>query len=127
MVRMSRLLVAIAAAGLAAGAAEAHPRLVAATPAADAVVAGPATIKLKFNEPVVARFSGIELQMTAMPGMKMSTPMKVAVGARKLATDPTTLSANPAKPLAKGVYRVKWHAVTADTHRVEGSYSFTVK
>ena len=127
MVRISHLLVAIAAGCLAARAAEAHPRLVAATPAADAVVAGPATIKLKFNEPVVAQFSGIELQMTDMPGMKMSTPMKVAVGAPKLAADRTTLSANPGKPLARGAYRVVWHAVAADTHRVEGSYSFTVK
>ena len=127
MVRISHLLVAIAAGCLAASAAEAHPRLVAATPAADAMVAGPATIKLKFNEPVVAQFSGIALQMTDMPGMKMPTPFKVAVGASKLATDRTTLSAKLAKPLAKGTYRVLWHAVTADTHRVEGSYNFTVK
>ena len=127
MVRVSHLLVAIAAGCLAARAAEAHPRLVAATPAADAVVAGPATIELKFNEPVVAQFSGITLQMTDKPGMKMSTPSEIAVGASKLAADRTTLSAKLAKPLATGTYRVLWHAVTADTHRVEGSYSFTVK
>jgi len=39
----------------------------------------------------------------------------------------TRLTANFAKPLPKGGYKVTWHAVTADTHRVEGSYSFTVK
>ena len=105
----------------------AHAKLVTATPAANAVATTPASIKLKFNEPVVARFSGITLQMTDMPGMKMPTPSEIAVGASKLATDRTTLSAKLAKPLATGTYRVLWHAVTADTHRVEGSYSFTVK
>ena len=29
--------------------------------------------------------------------------------------------------LAPGDYNVEWHAVSADTHRVTGSYSFSVK
>ena len=127
MVRISSLVLAIAVSGSAAGAAVAHAKLVTATPAANAAANAPASIKLKFNEPVVAQFSGITLQMTDMPGMKMSTPSEIAVGASKLAADRTTLSAKLAKPLATGTYRVLWHAVTADTHRVEGSYSFTVK
>jgi methionine-rich copper-binding protein CopC len=33
----------------------------------------------------------------------------------------------PLRPLAPGIYRVTWHAVSVDTHRTEGAYSFTVK
>jgi methionine-rich copper-binding protein CopC len=31
------------------------------------------------------------------------------------------------KPLAAGTYKMEWHAFAADTHRVEGTYSFTVR
>jgi methionine-rich copper-binding protein CopC len=30
------------------------------------------------------------------------------------------------EPLPSGNYRVQWHAVGEDTHRVKGSYSFSV-
>jgi methionine-rich copper-binding protein CopC len=33
----------------------------------------------------------------------------------------------PASPLKPGVYSVKWHAVTADTHRTQGAFTFTVR
>ena len=29
-------------------------------------------------------------------------------------------------PLAAGTYKVEWHAVSTDTHKTQGSYSFTV-
>jgi methionine-rich copper-binding protein CopC len=29
--------------------------------------------------------------------------------------------------LGPGVYRVKWHVVSVDTHRTEGDFNFTVK
>ena len=31
------------------------------------------------------------------------------------------------KPLAPGVYTVTWHAISVDTHRTEGTFSFTVQ
>ena len=37
------------------------------------------------------------------------------------------MTGTAARPLRPGVYLVKWHAVGADTHRLEGSYSFTVR
>jgi len=40
--------------------------------------------------------------------------------------DGLSLVGTPARPLAAGVYEVKWHAVTADTHRMQGAFSFTV-
>jgi len=30
------------------------------------------------------------------------------------------------KPLGPGTYRVRWHALSVDTHNTEGSFSFTV-
>ena len=123
----SRLIIVLAASGFAVTAAAAHPKLLTAVPAAGATVNGPTAIKLDFNEAVVDRFSGIELQMTEMPGMKMTAPMKMTAGAAVVGDDGKRLTTALAKPLSKGVYKVSWHAVAADTHRVEGSYSFTVK
>jgi methionine-rich copper-binding protein CopC len=51
----------------------------------------------------------------------------VATG--KATTDPTNkkLLVVPVKEeLAPGNYKVEWHAVSDDTHRVKGSYSFSV-
>jgi methionine-rich copper-binding protein CopC len=33
----------------------------------------------------------------------------------------------PLKALRPGTYRVSWHAVSIDTHRTEGAFTFTVK
>jgi len=30
------------------------------------------------------------------------------------------------KPLAAGTYKVRWHVLSVDTHRTEGSFSFSV-
>jgi len=101
--------------------AVAHPKLVKTDPAADAAAATPPKeLRLTFNEELVPKFSGVEL--TDKSGKKIET------GAA--APDPSNkkqlVVALPA-PLADGVYKVSWHAVGDDTHRVQGSYSFTVK
>ena len=119
-------LIAAAAAFVAAAPALAHPRLVSATPAPNAVVTSPAKLQLTFSETLVASFSGVDLVMTDMPGMRMSTPMKVTV-ATALAPDGKTVVVNMARPLPRGAYRLDWHAVSTDTHRVQGSYVFRVK
>ncbi len=123
----SRLIVTLAASSFAATAAVAHPKLLTAAPAAGATVSGPMAIELDFNEAVVDRFSGIDVQMTKMPGMKMAAPMKMTAGAAVVGADGKRLTTTFTNPLSKGVYKVVWHAVAADTHRVEGNYSFTVK
>lgn len=96
----------------------AHAKLVRAEPAADAASAAPRQLVLHFNEKVAPKFSGVEL---AAPGGAL---VKVATSVGK---DGLTLVAVPAKPLAPGAYKVTWHAVTADAHRMQGSYSFTVR
>ncbi len=117
----------IVAAFLTSTAALAHPKLTASTPAADATVAAPSVIDLTFSEALVAQFSGVELDMMTMPGMKMTKPMKMKAAPSTLSADGKTLSTSFAKPLPRGTYQLNWHAVSDDTHRVEGSYSFTVK
>lgn len=47
------------------------------------------------------------------------------VGATPSSTDGTTLTLL-LKPLKPGRYRVTWHAVSVDTHRMDGKYNFLV-
>lgn len=106
-----------------AGTANAHPKLVSATPAANATVAKPARIQLRFSEKLVSAFSKADLIMAAMPGM---AEMKIASTAA-LAADGQTLVITPKAPLSSGRYNVAWHVVSTDTHKVAGNYAFAVK
>ncbi len=110
-----------------ATAAQAHPRLVAASPAANSVISSTNELKLTFSESLVAQFSGMNILMTDMPGMKMTAPMSVGAITSTVAADSKTLVGTLKAPLPAGTYTLGWHAVTADTHRVEGTYSFKVK
>lgn len=122
---MRRVSVVTAAAALSmlAGTANAHPKLVSATPAANATVAKPARIQLRFSEKLVPAFSKADLIMAAMPGMP---EMKIASTAA-LAADGQTLVITPKAPLSSGRYNVAWHVVSTDTHKVAGNYAFAVK
>lgn len=116
---MNRPLPALAAlaALAAAGAAQAHAHLVRAEPAAGASAKPGDTLSLKFNEPLVARFSTVTL--TAPGGGHPAVTTGVS-------PDRTTLTAKPKAPLAPGAYKVEWRVVSADGHKVGGSYSLTV-
>jgi len=126
MIRFAPIVVAVAATALLGSAAYAHPKLASSTPAANATVASPARITLRFSEKLVDKFSGADLVMTDMPGMKMNSPMKIAV---KTMTGPDgkTLTLMPAKPLTAGGYKLDYHVVSADTHRINGGFNFRVK
>lgn len=100
---------------LAASQAAAHAHLVTSAPEANATIAPPKQIVMRFSEKLQPKFSGFELSMGGVP-----VPVKA-----KVAKD--TMVGTPARRLAAGAYQVKWHAVTADTHRMEGTYSFTVR
>ena len=116
---------AVATAAL-ASAAIAHPALVASMPAAKSAVAAPSVITLKFNEKLMQRFTGIDLTMTSMPGMA-DKPMKIAGFQTMVGSDGKTLTAKLPKALTTGGYRVDWHAVAADTHRMTGTFAFSVR
>lgn len=126
MFRKTVFAVALAASAFVTTAAQAHPKLTTALPAADAEVAAPTKIQLVFTEALVAQFSRIDLTMTEMPGMKMG-PMKMNGVKATLAPDGKTLVATLAKPLSAGTYKVDYQVVSADTHRIQGSYTFKVK
>ncbi|MDR6848962.1 copper homeostasis periplasmic binding protein CopC [Sphingomonas sp. BE137] len=126
MFRKTAFAVAMAASVFAATAVQAHPKLSSATPAADTVVAAPTKIQLVFSEALVAQFAGIDLTMTEMPGMKMG-PMKMNGVKATLAPDGKTLVATLAKPLTAGTYKLDYHVVSTDTHRIQGGYTFKVK
>ena len=79
---------------------------------------------LTFSETLVAPLSGVELTMTAMPGMANHAPMPVRGFTAKVTGKTMTVSLP--RPLPTGTYLLKWHAVAADQHRVENSYNFTV-
>lgn len=120
------VLAALSAAMAWPGEAQAHARLVAAAPAADATVAAPARLQLRFDEQLVAPGSTVELFMTAKPGARLASPLGVAVTAA-LAADRKTLVVPLRKVLAAGSYLVAWHAATADGERKSGTFRFSVR
>jgi methionine-rich copper-binding protein CopC len=99
----------------------AHPRMISATPAENEVLASsPTSIRIEFTERPVAKFSGIELLDARNQAIPIG-PSEV------LANNSKVLVAPIASKLQPGDYTVVWHAVAADTHRVEGRYTFHVK
>ena len=110
-----------------AGSAQAHTRLVSSLPAANATVTKPGRVVLTFSERVVARFTGAEITMTSMPGMAAHQPMVISGFTSAMSAGGKTLTLMMRRALSAGTYQVKWHAVGDDTHRMEGTYTFTVK
>ncbi|MEL0251468.1 MAG: copper homeostasis periplasmic binding protein CopC [Novosphingobium sp.] len=107
------------------GTAFAHPKLVAANPAADTAVAKPTQLSLTFSEDLVAPLTGIDLVMTGMPGMANHAPMPIK--GFKTSVNGKVLSVSLPRPLPAGTYSLKWHAVAGDQHRIEGQYAFSVR
>ena len=97
----------------------AHAFLRTATPAVGSTVRqSPTQVVIDFTEGVEPRFSTIEVQDAA--------GASVAAGDAHLAGGDTHL-AIALKPLPPGAYKVVWHATAVDTHKTEGSFTFTVK
>ena len=104
-----------------ATAAQAHAKLTSTNPLAGAVLAEPPKeLRLTFNEGLIAKFSGV--QMKTEKGEKIETGTAVADSA-----DTKQLIIPLPATLPDGLYSVRWHAVSEDTHKLDGSYSFTVK
>jgi methionine-rich copper-binding protein CopC len=110
-----------------AGTAQAHTRLLSSSPAANATVSKPGRVVLSFNERVVANFTGVNLVMTSMPGMASHQPMPITGFTSAMSADGKTLTLQMRRALTAGTYQLKWHAVGDDTHRMVGTFSFTVK
>ena len=127
MIRSHTLRGVLAASALVASSvAFAHPKLLSSTPTDKAEGPAPAKIELHFSESLLPEFCAANLLMTAMPGMSNHSPMKMAFTVSG-DTDGKTMVITPKQPLTAGTYRVDWRAVSADTHRVTGNFSFEVK
>ena len=101
-----------------ASAAFAHAHLEQSTPAADSTVNSADQLRLVFTEGVEQAFTKVVVTHDQAP---------VAVSSIK--TEPAkmkVLFVTPARPLPAGTYHVKWNAVSVDTHKSAGDYSFTV-
>lgn len=105
----------------------AHPKLVSSSPAASATIAATNRLTITFSERLMPQLSGLDLAMTGMPGMANHAPMKITGVRTTVGEDGKTLIAALPRPLATGTYKVDWHVVSVDTHRIAGSLTFTVR
>jgi methionine-rich copper-binding protein CopC len=108
-----------------ATAASAHPKIVSASPAANAVVAKADRVELHFSEKLVGALTGSTLSVAQTHG-GMTHTMPVT-STTTVGADGKTLIVAPKAPLAAGAYQLDWHAVSVDTHRVTGIHKFTVR
>ena len=118
LIKKTLTTVALLASLLGASAAFAHAHLKSAEPAADSKVAAPKDLRLTFSEGVEATFTKVSLS-------KDGTEIAIK-GLETPDADKKTLVVTPAAALANGTYKVEWHAVSVDTHKSEGTYSFKV-
>ncbi len=119
---MPRTLAALAALSVLALAPQAlaHAHLASSEPTAKSTVAAPRQVTLRFTEALNPKFSGAAMTMPQMAAM--AAPAKVT-----FSPDNLSMILTPGAALPAGAYKVSWHAVTADTHRTQGDFVFTVK
>jgi methionine-rich copper-binding protein CopC len=118
-IRVPRVLVAVAlaAALLRSGAAEAHAIVLDSTPAANQSVAGPdVTVKLRFN----SRIDHARSRLTLLDPAGESRPLAIDAGG-----DDDVLTGR-AVGLAPGAYRLRWQVLAVDGHITRGEVPFTV-
>ncbi|HWU56702.1 MAG TPA: copper homeostasis periplasmic binding protein CopC [Rhizomicrobium sp.] len=112
---MKTIFLPILLAGVATAApAWAHAKLQSSDPAANSSVKSPSLIRLVFSESLEPAFSGATL--SDADGKKI--PVSASVGGSTITLMPLSL-----KP---GAYKVNWHSVGHDTHRISGTFSFKV-
>jgi methionine-rich copper-binding protein CopC len=106
---------ALAIAGLPISEAAAHAQLDHASPAVGSTVSGsPGSVTLYFTEKLEPKFSGGEVRSAA--GARVDHGASVSGNVMRLGVG----------ALAPGSYSVKWHVLSVDTHKTQGSFSFTV-
>jgi copper resistance protein C len=119
MQNLTRMLIIIASLllmPLATTAARAHAFLDHATPLVGSTVpAAPHEVALWFTQNLEPAFSSVEV--TDAGGARVDQG-KAAVSANTMRIG--------LKSLSPGTYRVRWHALSVDTHTTEGSFTFHV-
>lgn len=103
--------------------ADAHAHILKATPAKNEILAkAPAEVRIQFSEELEGSMSKLEVR-------NKQTHEVVSSGSTLMdKSTPDTLSIS-LKPLKneKETYEVSWKAVAKDTHRMKGTYDFTVE
>jgi methionine-rich copper-binding protein CopC len=100
-------------------AALAHAHLVRATPAAGGTVqAAPGEVTLRFSEKLEPIFSSVLVRDSA--------GKQVDKGDATVDKADRMVIRVPLPQLEPGVYTVEWRAVSADTHKVNGNFTFKV-
>jgi len=95
-----------------------HATLVSSEPAANSRLASPpAQVRLVYSEPIEGKLAKVSI----VPAAGMPIVLRAA-------GDPRDVHAviAPVNALGPGSYKVEWRVVSADGHRVDGSFSFTV-
>lgn len=116
----THLIIVTAVAALIAGQAQAHARLLSATPRAGSTVAAPQALRLRYSEAITAGASHVAL---AGPGGAAVATGAITLGARdkRLVIVPIIAKLTP------GAYKVTWTMHTPDDHNTDGAFAFTVK
>jgi methionine-rich copper-binding protein CopC len=100
-------------------AAFAHAHLVRATPAAGGIVqVAPSEVMLRFSEKLEPKFSSVVVRDSA--GKQVDKGDATVDKADRMVIRVLL------PPLEPGVYKVEWRAVSADTHKVNGDFTFKV-
>lgn len=99
--------------------ADAHAQLDHAQPGAGVkLTVAPAVVDLWFTEAVEPKFSSIVVQNAKGASMQNGAAMAAPGNSAQLSVK--------LKPLPPGVYKVLWKVLSVDTHRSQGSFSFTI-
>ncbi len=98
--------------------AEAHPRLLSASPAMGARVQAPGHVRLRFSERLIPGFC--KLALVDRKGHQI--PLRNVV----VSADRKQLGAQIPIKLRAGIYQLTWRVVSTDTHRVQANYTFAV-
>ena len=99
--------------------AQAHAFLDHAVPAVGSTAPAPREVRLWFTEAVEPAFSGVAVTNAASDRVDDG---KIAIDSH----NPQELHVR-LKPLAPGVYQVRWRVISVDTHRTQGNFSFMVE
>lgn len=116
-VRTVLLLGALTLAGM--GQAWAHAHVVSQTPAQGTAAASPPETCVEFDSPLEVAFSQLNVQ--GPQGTVLDT------GDAELRNDAHVLCASLPAALPGGDYEAHWVAVASDGHRMQGTYSFSVR
>src|SRR5215468_9500895 len=90
----------------------AHAHLVRATPAAGGTVREvPTEVLLRFNEKIESAFSSVVVRDSSGKQIDKTDRLQMRVSL---------------PPLTPGTYKVEWRVMSADTHKVNGNFTFVV-